>query len=379
MTHWPAGGTAILHPDDLPAFRRLVENQSVRHLRRQLEYGRRVRRQQGLAELYQWVGRILLDDGTTYHLEERAAAFEIAALERLAGLWPELCLSNPLAAIITGPVDRLLLYRQVLSDHYPLGVRAGLYQLLVSRYGQHGDWVRARAGSPDAAAALVDSGCDALLQRFLGALTAVEPLPEPLGATLGSPPRGEADGLHEELRQRQAETVELRRELEFAEDRAERAHRRLRRLEPELRQARQELREARQNEERWREERHTRIESLRQSTQSQRDLARLQADYARLEQRLQRMAARLAAAQHAVAPPAPAELRVTVAALRRLSPAQVLGLSEPVAADQLGRVRRRFAAVFHPDRATGLPGWVRRLCDEVLGVVNEACDRAASE
>ena len=239
----------------------------MRHLRRQLEYGRRVRRQQGLAELYQWVGRILLDDGAAYSLEERAAAFEIAVLERLAGLWPELHLSSPLAAIVTGPVDRLLLYRQVLSDRYPLGVRAGLYQLLTSRYSQHGDWVEARAASLDEAATLVDSGCDALLQRFLGALSTAEPLPEPLGATLGSPPRGEAEGLQDELRQRQAEAVELRRELEFAEDRAERAHRRLRRLEPELRQARQELREARQNEERWREVRRTRIESLIQSTQ----------------------------------------------------------------------------------------------------------------
>jgi hypothetical protein len=250
---------------------------------------------------------------------------------------------------------------------------------LRSCYRRHTDWVEARAATRDEVSGLDASGCLVLLDRFLGGLTALEALPEELGAA-NPELRAELAQLQEAQRQHGAEVAALHRDLEFAEDRAERAHQRLRLLEEEARQLRHDLRESRENGEKLRTERRTRIESMRQSSQSQRDLARLQADYARLEQRLQGMAQRLAAAeQRPGGSPEVGELRVTVGALRRLEPSQVLGLATTPTDEELSQIRRRFAAVFHPDRVNGLPPWVRILCDEILGAVNEACDRAEAD
>lgn len=356
-----------------------MENQSLRRLRRQLDYGKRARGGEGMAELYQWLGRILLDDGLVYSLEERALAFEIAACERLAELWPELHLAEPESLVVSGPLDRLLLYRQLLSGRYPPPRRAALYRLLHARYPRYADWIESRAAASDGTSGLEASGCLLLLEQFLAGLEALEALPEELGsADLAL--RAELTRLQEEERRRGTEISTLHRDLEFAEDRAERAHQRLRLLDEEARQLRRDLREFRENGEKLRTERRTRIESVRQSSQSQRDLARLQADYARLEQRLQSMAQRLAAAeQRPGGSPEVGELRVTVGALRRLEPGQVLGLAAIPTGEELSQIRRRFAAVFHPDRVNGLPPWVRILCDEILGAVNEACDRAEAD
>ena len=67
--------------------------------------------------------------------------------------------------------------------------------------------------------------------------------------------------------------------------------------------------------------------------------------------------------------------RIDLSALRQLDAAQVLGLSDTAGDEELGQVRRRFATAFHSDRVAPLPSWVKHLFDEILGMVNEACDR----
>ena len=134
-------------------------------------------------------------------------------------------------------------------------------------------------------------------------------------------------------------------------------------------------REARENGEKLRSERRTRIKSERQSTETARELEQLKREYVKLDRRLQQMARRLVQAEGGKAGGGPAELRVELAGLRQLGAGKVLGIEAEVTADELGRIRRRFAAVFHPDRVNQLPTWVQVLCDEVLVVVNEACDR----
>jgi hypothetical protein len=99
----------------------------------------------------------------------------------------------------------------------------------------------------------------------------------------------------------------------------------------------------------------------------------LRREYLKLDARLKDMATRLAAAEGRVYA---GELRIDVTALKRLNIEQLLGVGRGIDEEQLGRVRRRFAAAFHPDRAGELPGWVSELFVEVLGLVNEACDRA---
>ena len=65
-----------------------------------------------------------------------------------------------------------------------------------------------------------------------------------------------------------------------------------------------------------------------------------------------------------------------LATIRNSSPNQILGIDGPVSEQELNQVRRRFAAVFHPDRVNQLPAWVGAVLEEILGIINETCDRA---
>ena len=91
------GGSGVITPEDIPHFQQLFEAQGLRSLRRYLDYGKRAKSSQGLGELYHWLGKILLDDGRVYNLEERAMACESTACERLASQWTQL--SGPVPAV----------------------------------------------------------------------------------------------------------------------------------------------------------------------------------------------------------------------------------------------------------------------------------------
>ena len=202
----------------------------------------------------------------------------------------------------------------------------------------------------------------------------MDPLPGQQGS---SDPRLDEEVAHLQLEnQRQADQLtELGRDLEFAEDRAHRAHKRIKQLDNEVKDLGKQLREARDNGEKLRSERRTRIKSERQSTEAARELEKLKREYIKLDKRLQQMARRLVQAEGGKTGGRPVEMRVELAGLRQLGAGKVLGIDGEVTAEELGRIRRRFAAVFHPDRVNQLPSWVRVLCDEMLVVVNEACDR----
>lgn len=87
------------------------------------------------------------------------------------------------------------------------------------------------------------------------------------------------------------------------------------------------------------------------------------------------MAERLALSEHRRQAAAPKSApHWDLEAVRQLKLPDLLGV-EPVDAEGLGALRRRFAAALHPDRVRGLPQWVGVLFAEVLGVINEACDR----
>ena len=73
----------MLADQDYQAFRDLVEGQSLRGLRRYLDYGKRAHHEEGLTELYQWLGR-MLDREAVYDLPDKASVFEIGTCEWLA-------------------------------------------------------------------------------------------------------------------------------------------------------------------------------------------------------------------------------------------------------------------------------------------------------
>jgi hypothetical protein len=146
--------------------------------------------------------------------------------------------------------------------------------------------------------------------------------------------------------------------------------------EAELQQLRTQWQETRDSGEKLRVERSRRIKLDRQSAEATRELERLRQEYVKLDRRLQQMGQRLASAeQQRAADQTRLASRIDLGALRQLGPRQVLGVEEGTGGEELGQVRRRFAVAFHSDRVNQLPPWVGRLFDDVLGVVNEACDR----
>ena len=336
-------------------------------MRRYLDYGKRVKSGQGMGELYQWVGKILLDDGQVYALEDRALAFEIAASEWLADQWDELQAAAAEVVVVSGEVDKTLLYRHLLSPANSLERRTAFADLLASRYRRNWSWIDAcaaarRGEKGDGVAASMP-----LFSEFLNTLEEVEPLTGGPGGDL----QQELEQAREEAAQGEGEITELRQDLEFAEERASRAHQRLRKLEEEERQLRRQLRDLKESTEKLRQERSRRIKLDRQAIEVTRELERLRQEYVKQEQRLQQMALRLAAAEQQRT-----AMAVDLGALRQLGPAQVLGVKGPLNEEEISRKRRQFAIVFHSDRVRGLPAWVGKLFDEILSMVNEACDRA---
>ncbi len=109
----------------------------------------------------------------------------------------------------------------------------------------------------------------------------------------------------------------------------------------------------------------------RQTTEGGRDFERLKSEYLKLDQRLRSMAARATAAERSASTTQSFDL----GAIRNYTPGQILGIDGPVSEQELSQVRRRFAAVFHPDRVEQLPAWVGAVLEAILGIINEACDR----
>ena len=353
-----------------------MESQSLRAMRRYLDYGQRCENRQGMEELYRWIGRILLDDGQVYSPEEQALAFEVAVCERLADLWPAWQDVDAPQVVVSGDVDKVFLYRQMLARESPFERVAAFWKMLAEKYKKQAAWIGERVAAREDPVAYETSGCLPLLEGFLQKMEEVAALPDVVGNEKSSQLERELEGAREENRKQDGELAELREELEFAEDRASRAHQRLKKSDEEVKQLRKQLRETRENGEKLRNERRDRIKSQRQSSQVSQELEHLQREYVKMDQRLKQMAQRLAQAEQLRFSSQSGDPRINLSVLRQLDAETVLGVKGDTSNEELGRIRRRFAAVFHPDRISQLPAWARSLCDEVLGVINAACDRA---
>ncbi len=362
---------AAISPEEYQQFVALVEARSLRSLRRQFDYGRRVRSQTGLVELRHWVERVLCSRGDgVYPQSDVAAAFEIAACETLAGEWPELHLLSPDPLLISGEVNRTLLYRCLLDTRLASRQKAGFFPLLRRYYRRHMDWIVARAQQDTPGDQQGPSAWEQVAGSFLDDLCAAVPLPVGEGGSQA----GSADvvKLQIEMDQLRRDRTGLEGDLEFAEDRAHRAHQRIRKLETAADASRRQLREMADAADKLRQERRMRIRLEREVTTAQKELTHLQHEYVKLDRRMQDMASRLARAHE---PAGASPLVVDIDAMRNMPAGRVLGLDDEATAAQIGEVRRRFAVIFHPDRVKQLPDWAQHMCDQILAMVNEACDR----
>ena len=366
-----AGGSSF----DYAGFVELVESQDLRTVRRYLDYDKRIK-SGGLEELAQWIGKILLDDGQIYALDDMALAFEIAACEQLAEGWQRLEASPADATVIAGTVDKTFLLRQICSPFHSDGQKAAFLQHFRGRYKKQATWIRDRSrslqrtGEGEAPTPFsTDASGMQLFREFLDRLEESMPLPGS-GIGAGAPVLEELSQLRSKVEDREARLAEITSDLEFAEDRDRRAHQRLHEVEESEKRLAKQLREARVEADNIREERSRRIKLERELAEISREAERLREEYVKQESRLHQMARRLAAAEKQRSLP-----MIDVSAMRELDASQILGVEGRLSDAEASQVRRLFAAVFHSDRVKRLPVWVGRMCDDVLAVVNEACDR----
>ena len=362
----------MLPADEYSAFGARIEKQSLRALKRFQDYGRWADDDASLGGLLELASKILLD-ARVYELEERCLAYEMLACEALACRpvfgQPE---TPGLVVVLGGGGDKLSLYRQLL---YPAegGVqRAACAEVFAEKYRRHWDWIRQRQDARGAASG--DESWLGLFERFGVFLDEIEPLAAPPAAG-----PDEAQRWREEAESQRAALDTLKNDLEFAEDRAERAHRRIKKQESEVQDLRRQVREERENGEKLRQERSRRIKLDRSANESQRATDALKQEYFKLERRLQTMAQRLAAAQQQLRQnqDSPGEGEDWQFA-RLLPPQELLGI-ERLSQAAISQARRRFAVLLHPDRLGAMPPWTRQHFAALLGVINEACDRCAAQ
>ena len=329
-----------------------VERQSLRSMRRFLDYSKRVRQESGLDELTQWVARILHDPEDVYSDDERALAFTVGACEWLARRWRQ-DMDRGAIITVTGEVDKVRLLRLLITEKDPVR-QCGLQQALHDLDGKLTGWIQQRALQVSRVPG--DTvGSDMPFENFVEALEQLDPLQQESGQ----------EHLEQELESERQQKERLRREIEAVTERAERAVQRLEVLEEEAKGLRKTLRDERDNGDKLRQERSKRIQFERDAREAASQLQRLKDEYVKLDQRLRETVRSQPAANQPL-----------VEQLRQVAPGDLLGLDTRPDEESVSQARRRFAAVFHSDRTAHLPPWVADLFDHLLGLVNAACDKA---
>lgn len=341
-----------MNPETYGRLRTDADEQSLRSLKRFLDYGKRVRQGTGLDELGQWIARILHDDGEVYADSERAQAFVVGACEWLARHW-QVAPADPGTIItILGDVDRVRLLRLLIGEVDPQR-RWALQESLRQHDQKLAAWIEERALT------LADDGStwlhDESLLRFVADLELIDPLTPQI-----------AQDLAPELEAALQQQARLNRELASAGERADRAVQRLETLEEEAKGLRRTLRDERQNGDKLRQERSRRIKIEKDAREVTIQLERLKEEYVKLDARLRESVRRQGN-------------QPLLDQLRQMSPSDFLGVGAGAEDEAISQARRRFASVFHSDRAAQLPPWVADLFDHLLGLVNAACDRSRKQ
>ena len=341
---------------ELADFRRLVESQTPRQLRRYLDYGKKVQSGGGLQELPRWIGKILLDDGEVYSIADKALAFEIAACESISEALPQLREASPVAMALVGPIDKMRLFRQILDGEVALDARATFASELARRYRKTWKWIAQRAQEERQQTKSVFTQ-DPLLAQFVELLR--EAFPDEQNGLGGR----ELKRLRKDLRAQEAAVEELTEEMRAAADRAHRSQAKAIEFESQLRELRKQLRAESDSDDRLRSERSRRIQLERQTREADKEIERLRAECLKLDRRLREVAGSSGRG-------------IDLTGFRNMPDGEILGLDNAhLSQIEIGQIRRRFAATFHSDRAAQLPSWVSALFDELLAVINETCDR----
>lgn len=349
-----------LTSETLVEFRALVESQTPRRLRGFRNYGERVRSNSGLPELRQWLGRILLDSSEVYSLKDKAQAFEICACESLAEQWPRLQTVAGRPISVLGTVDKTLLLAMAMHSNNDDAKKATYVGELSRRYIKTWKWIASRAQvQPERSDERFVN--EPLAGEFINHLCHLSP--EMAGLTESD----ELGQIREELAKQERAADELTEEMRASSERAHKSQQRALELEAELKEVRKQLSGEEDAHERLRAERNKRISLERQARDAEKELQSLRQECVKLDRRLRGMSGNWSDSVGIV----PLELR-------GMRAEHVLGLGSDHSDRDIGEVRRRFANAFHSDRVSQLPAWVGAVFDELMGFVNETCDRLAS-
>ena len=75
----------MISGDELTEFRELLESQNLRAVKRNLDFEKRIKSSEGLAELRQWLGKILFDDGAVaLRIAHSDGADEVVSFEEIS-------------------------------------------------------------------------------------------------------------------------------------------------------------------------------------------------------------------------------------------------------------------------------------------------------
>lgn len=333
-------------------------------MRRYLDYGKRLKEGEGLEEFYQWIAKILLESSSVYNLEEKAMAFEIGTSEMVADLWPDLIDAPRADLVLQQRPDKCGIYRAILQSGISKARCSAFLDLLGQRYKKQYAWIGELAAR-EQRQPFTTSGSGHLFGQFLVALESRAP-------QIAHDEGGQVSLLKDRLEYQNQQIKALEKDLELAEYRAVKAQQDLKEQVQEMDRVKRQLRDEQENGEKLRSERKTRIKSQRLSGEAQRELDKLRREFIKQDARFKEMAKRLARAEERVGDE---NWRLNIEALRQMDPRYLLGLDGRYNDESLGRMRRRFAAVFHPDRVGELPPWVGELFVDLLSAINEACDR----
>ena len=290
---------------------------------------------------------------------------EISACLAIAAVMRELQEAKPEAITLTGDIDRIRLYRSLLDTGASAQRRAAFADLLRARYRKTWSWIESCSAALARHSDGEDAPADRLTEEFLRGLEELDPLN-------GSSASGAAvAAVMEEIEENRKAMTRLEREVAVARERADGAVERLESREEEAAKLRKQLQEEQDTGDKLRVERSRRIKLEREARHAGKSLETLRAEYVKLDNRLREMARRAPASASDDA----AAAQIDLTSLRAVDAAELLGLGSKPTEEEVGKLRRRFATAFHPDRINQLPAWVAELFDQLLGIVNERCDK----
>ena len=340
-----------------------IENNTVRQLKRFLSYEKDVKLGNLSSEFAIQLSKIVIDE-EAFSSDERAAALELVFCELMSSQWNVLETEKANDVFYPKTPTKLDLYLKITDSRRPIEERATHLMVLKEVSKKHVLWFKEISSyrtrqQPNK----TDETYQTTLHEVMDKIRESHPEFREVGEFV------EVSFLNSMRQEHERVLGQCEADIEYAEDRAERAHARLKKAEEERTSLSRQLNTERENGGKLRQERSERIAAQRKLKELQRAFEILQTEHVKTERRLRDMAAVLGKKE------SDSTIVWGLRDIKAMTPEKLLGVkSVDFTRENLAACRRRFANVIHPDRARGLPGWTEALFAELMKLVNEASE-----